>query len=148
MKKIYSESFLLQLQFWYLLPTPPYTQHPLKKYVCKEPVQTNAYKLLSLTRFWTQYSMLSVGKLDSNKVWPTGPLLKQKGNLGQFVILVVWNFNRNNKDSEVEEIFILKLGIQVDLCQRRTHFDSLTYHFKSPIASNVGPMHFLYWTHL
>ena len=119
----------------------------LKKYVCKEPVQTNAYKLLSFTRFWTQYSMLSLGKLDSNKVWPNGPLFKQKGNLGQFVILVVWHFNRNNKDSEVEEIFILKIGIQVDHCQRRTNFDSFTYHVKSSIASNVGPVHFLYWTH-
>ena len=31
--------------------------------------------------------------------------------------------------------------------QRRTNFDSFTYHVKSSIASNVGPVHFLYWTH-
>lgn len=88
--------------------------------------------------------MQSLGKLDSNKVSPTGPLFKEKGNLGQFVILVEWNFNRNNKDSEAEEIFLLKTGIQADCCQRRTNFDSFTYHVKLPIASNVGPMHFLY----
>ena len=92
--------------------------------------------------------MQSLGKLDSHKVWPTVPLFKEKGNLGQFVILVVWDFNRNNKDSEAEEIFILKIGIQAECCQRRTDFYSFTYHVKLLIDSNVGPMHFLYWAHL